>query len=128
MRFSKHELLAGAILALVLIGTPVLSLAYQMSRVSDYYLVRVNEHTGFSPAVIYVQPGEQVKLQIHADDVVHGFQSRKLGISVATIYPGKPVNIEFTAPSQPGEYGFSCLTRCGLNHGDMIGKVVVGAP
>lgn len=128
MRFSRTELLAGAIVALVLIGTPVLSLAYQMNRVSDFYLVRVNQDTGFSPAEIYVQPGEQVKLQLHADDVVHGFQSFKLGISVAKIYPGKPVTIEFTAPSQPGVYSFSCQTRCGLKHGDMVGKIVVVSP
>lgn len=125
MRFSRDELLAGVILALVLMGTPVLVLTYQLSRVSDYYLVKADQERGFSPAVIYVQPGERVILQIHAEDVVHGFQSRALGVSATKLYPGKPEIVEFTAPAQPGEYGFACTALCGRGHGEMLGKVIV---
>lgn len=125
MRNWRQEILAGMILAAVLVGTPLAALAYQLQRVSDYVIVQVDQRRGFSPAAIYVQPGEPVKLELHAGDVIHGFQSRKLGVKVDHLYPGKPVRIEFTAPLEPGEYTFSCSTMCGVTHGDMVGKVVV---
>ncbi|MFZ5818013.1 MAG: cupredoxin domain-containing protein [Bacillota bacterium] len=121
----RQEIIAGLLVALVLIGTPAAVLAYQMSRVSDYILVQVDQERGFAPYEIYVKPGEAVKLQVHANDVIHGFQSKKLGVKVESIYPGKPVLVEFTAPAEPGEYSFSCAKMCGPTHGEMLGKLIV---
>lgn len=125
MRFSKQELLAGLILVVVLIGTPAAVLAYQLNRVTDYVIVSVDQERGFSPAEIYVKPGDRVMLEVHADDVIHGFQSKKLGVKVESIYPGKPVRVEFTAPAEPGEYTFTCAKMCGPLHGEMTGKLIV---
>ena len=121
----KQEILAGLLVALVLLGTPAAVLAYQLNRVADRIIVHVDQERGFAPGEIYVKPGEKVKLEIHADDVIHGVQSKRLGVKVESIYPGKPVIIEFTAPTEPGEYSFICAKMCGPTHVDMVGKVIV---
>ncbi|HEY3365071.1 MAG TPA: cupredoxin domain-containing protein [Symbiobacteriaceae bacterium] len=125
MRTPRQEWLAGLCLAAVLVGTPAVVLAYQMNRVSADVIVQVDQEHGFAPNAIYVHPGEPVRLQIHAKDVVHGFQSPKLGVRVDEIYPGKPALVEFTAPRTPGEYVFACARMCGTHHGEMLGKIVV---
>jgi mono/diheme cytochrome c family protein/plastocyanin len=81
---------------------------------------------GFVPDRLELTAGETVKLRITSPDVVHGFNIPQLGVDIAEIYPGKPVEVVVTAP-QPGRYAFACTRWCGLDHWRMRGVIEVVA-
>jgi cytochrome c oxidase subunit 2 len=77
----------------------------------------------FSPSVITVKQGQQVKLEVTAIDRSHGLAIKDYNVD-ADLEKGKPVTVEFVA-DKPGEFTFKCSDYCGLGHGKMKGKLVV---
>ena len=78
----------------------------------------------YNPAVLSVNPGDRVIIELLATDVVHGLAID--GYDVETISdPGQTARLSFTADRQ-GTFRFRCSVTCGNMHPFMIGKLQVG--
>jgi cytochrome c oxidase subunit 2 len=77
----------------------------------------------YNPDHIEVQKGEKIRLQLKAMDVTHGFAIDELGIA-REVSPGPPTVVEFT-PNKAGTFYYYCVVRCGKNHKQMRGTLVV---
>ncbi len=78
----------------------------------------------YNPAVLSVNPGDRVTIELLATDVVHGLAID--GYDVETISdPGQTARLSFTADRQ-GTFRFRCSVTCGNMHPFMIGKFQVG--
>jgi heme/copper-type cytochrome/quinol oxidase subunit 2 len=78
----------------------------------------------YSPAVLTVNPGDTVTIELVSMDVVHGLYVDGYGASV-TADPGQTARLTFTA-DKPGSFRFRCNITCGALHPFMIGKLQVG--
>ncbi len=78
----------------------------------------------YSPAVIAVNPGDRVTLELASSDVVHGIFLDGYELSV-TADPGQPARLSFVA-DRSGTFRFRCSVTCGPLHPFMAGKLQVG--
>jgi plastocyanin len=78
----------------------------------------------FSPAVIAVNPGDEVTIELTSTDVVHGLYLDGYDLAV-TADPGQTATLTFTA-DKTGTFRFRCSVTCGALHPFMIGKLKVG--
>jgi len=78
----------------------------------------------YSPAVIQVNPGDRVTIELASMDVVHGLYLDGYGIDL-TADPGDSEIVSFTA-NHSGTFRFRCSVTCGDLHPFMIGKFKVG--
>ncbi len=78
----------------------------------------------FSPAVIEVNPGDQVTIKLTSSDVVHGLYLDGYDLQM-TADPGQTATLTFTA-DKTGTFRFRCSVTCGALHPFMIGKLKVG--
>jgi heme/copper-type cytochrome/quinol oxidase subunit 2 len=78
----------------------------------------------YTPAVLAVNPGDRVTIELTVTDVVHGLSID--GYNLATMAdPGQTARLTFVADRQ-GSYRFRCTVTCGNMHPFMIGKLEVG--
>ena len=77
----------------------------------------------FSPGLLRVRKGEQVKLIMAAADHDHGFKLDDFNIN-QKIPKGTTVVVEFTA-DKAGTFQFRCSSVCGFGHRGMKGTLVV---
>jgi heme/copper-type cytochrome/quinol oxidase subunit 2 len=78
----------------------------------------------YNPAVLHVNPGDHVTLELVADDVVHGLYIDGYNLDIVAD-PGQTARLSFVA-DRPGSYRFRCSVTCGALHPFMIGKLNVG--
>jgi len=78
----------------------------------------------YAQAVIEVNPGDTVTIELVSIDVVHGLYLDEYGVSV-TADPGQTARLTFTA-DRSGSFRFRCNVTCGALHPFMIGKLQVG--
>jgi heme/copper-type cytochrome/quinol oxidase subunit 2 len=78
----------------------------------------------FSPAVISVNQGDRVTIELNSTDVVHGLYLDGYGLEV-TADPGQIATLSFIA-DKSGTFRFRCSVTCGPLHPFMIGKLNVG--
>ena len=78
----------------------------------------------FAPAVIAVNPGDEVSIVLTSADVVHGLFVDDYELSV-TAESGQPARLTFVA-DQPGVFRLRCSVTCGPLHPFMAGKLQVG--
>jgi len=79
----------------------------------------------YSPAVLHVNPGDRVTIELTSTDVVHGLYVDGYDVSL-TADPGQPVTMSFVA-DRPGTFRLRCSVTCGALHPFMIGKLQVGS-
>ncbi len=77
-----------------------------------------------SPAVIEVNPGDEVTIELAAMDVTHGLYLDGYDLEMMA-EPGQPQTLTFVA-DKPGTFRFRCSVTCGPLHPFMIGKLNVG--
>ncbi len=78
----------------------------------------------YSPAILHVNPGDQVTIELTAEDVMHGLSID--GYDVETrAGPGKTSSITFIA-DKSGSFRFHCTVICGNMHPFMAGRLEVG--
>lgn len=77
-----------------------------------------------SPAVLSVNPGDTVTIELDAMDVVHGLSIDGYGVNL-TADPGQPRSISFVA-NQAGTFHIRCSVPCGALHPFISGRLVVG--
>jgi heme/copper-type cytochrome/quinol oxidase subunit 2 len=115
--FGFLFVLAGA--ALVLAPLPV------RTAPTSQRILRVEaSQFAYLPAVLLVNPGDTVTIELVSTDVVHGLYLDGYGISV-TADPGQTARLTFKA-DKPGSFRFRCNVTCGALHPFMIGKLQVG--
>ncbi len=78
----------------------------------------------YSPAVLKVNPGDRVTIELVAQDVVHGLSIDGYNLAV-TADPGQTARLSFIA-DRPGSFHFRCSVTCGNLHPFMNGKIEVG--
>ncbi len=78
----------------------------------------------FWPAVLAVNPGDQVTIELVSQDVVHGLSVDGYDLHMVAD-PGQTATLTFTA-GQPGSYTLRCSVTCGAMHPFMVGKLQVG--
>ena len=78
----------------------------------------------YSPAVLSVNPGDRVTIELQATDVVHGLSIDGYDLEAASD-PGQTARLTFVADRQ-GSFRFRCTVTCGSLHPFMIGKLQVG--
>ncbi len=78
----------------------------------------------YSPAVLSVNHGDRVIIELLATDVVHGLAIDGYNVET-TSDPGQTARVSFTADRQ-GTFRFRCSVTCGNMHPFMIGKLQVG--
>ena len=88
-------------------------------------VIKVNASSfEYSPAVIQVNRGDHVTLELVSTDVVHGIYIDGYELDV-TADPGQTARLTFVA-NQGGTFRFRCSVTCGDLHPFMIGKLQVG--
>ncbi len=129
----KRNLFAALVLLLILVAFPALIFGARHAQGSrDGARVIEIQATapdagGFLPDRLTLTAGEKVILRISSPDVIHGLLIPELGIDIAEVYPGKPVEVVIQ-PEKPGRYEFACTRWCGLDHWRMRGVVEVTEP
>jgi len=79
----------------------------------------------YSPAVLQVNPGDRVTIELASTDVVHGLYVDGYDVSI-TADPGQPAALTFVA-DHPGTFRLRCSVTCGALHPFMVGKLQVGS-
>ncbi|MEJ2108779.1 MAG: cytochrome c oxidase subunit II, partial [Acidobacteriota bacterium] len=64
-----------------------------------------------------------VKLELHSQDVIHGFFIPAFRIK-EDVVPGKG-NYTWFVPEQLGSFDIECTVICGVSHADMLAKAIV---
>jgi heme/copper-type cytochrome/quinol oxidase subunit 2 len=78
----------------------------------------------YSPAVLQVNPGDRVTIDLISQDVVHGLSIDGYNLAI-TADPGQTAHLSFIA-DRPGSFHFRCSVTCGNLHPFMTGKLEVG--
>ncbi len=130
---TRGELVALAVLVLLVIGLPAAAFGYQHVRTAAAGVrvidldARLPEDGGWRPEVIRLTAGEPVRLRIHSPDVLHSFAIGQTEVSPVDVLPGKVTEIDFTI-DEPGVYTFYCTRWCSTNHWRMRGTIEVRNP
>jgi cytochrome c oxidase subunit II len=123
----------AVILAVILVPT-IITIADLASEPDDPYTVDVVGHQwwwefdyqdeGFTTGnVIHIPVDQPVHLRMTASDVIHSFYAPQL-FGKQDVIPGRTTNIYFTA-EEPGEYYGQCYEFCGVQHANMMFRIVV---
>lgn len=78
---------------------------------------------GFTPAVVTVNRGDRLTVELVSTDVLHGLHLDGYGLSVEA-EPGRPATVTFIADRE-GTFRFRCSVTCGALHPFLIGKLRV---
>ncbi|HKZ71163.1 MAG TPA: cupredoxin domain-containing protein [Anaerolineales bacterium] len=78
----------------------------------------------YTPAILSVNPGDQVTLELVSADYVHGLYIDGYDLNLVA-EPGHTETLTFIA-DKPGSFRFRCSVTCGALHPFMIGKLNVG--
>ncbi len=88
-------------------------------------LVRIEAGSDrFSPAVIRVNPGDHITIELIATDVVHGIHIEGYDINLIAD-PGQTAAVSFIADRE-GTFTFRCSIACGPLHPFLVGRLRVG--
>jgi len=79
----------------------------------------------YSPAVLHVNPGDKVTIELVSTDVVHGLYVDGYDLNV-TADPGQLATLSFVA-DRSGTFRLRCSVTCGALHPFMVGKLQVGS-
>jgi plastocyanin len=110
-----------ALLALVILLTPAPAVAAPPAE--RHFRIEARSFE-YAPAVLSVNPGDRVTIDVVAQDVMHGLYVDGYGLSV-TAEPGRTARLTFTA-DRPGAFRLRCSVTCGPLHPFMLGKLTVG--
>ena len=111
------------IAALVVAFIPLPS-AVRQSTTERYFEIDASSFA-YSPAVLKVNPGDDVTIKLTSTDVVHGLHVDGYDINVIAD-PGQSATLTFKA-DRSGTFRLRCSVTCGALHPFMLGKLQVGS-
>lgn len=82
--------------------------------------------TGVTTGELHIPIGQEVQLNITAQDVLHAFWLPEFRLKQDAI-PGRQTQLRFT-PNRVGEYPIVCAELCGAYHGAMAAQLFVQTP
>ena len=82
------------------------------------------ESFAYSPAVLTVNPGDRVTIELASTDVVHGLYVDGYDLNIVAD-PGQPATLTFVA-DKSGTFRLRCSVTCGALHPFMLGKIKIG--
>ncbi|HKY83515.1 MAG TPA: hypothetical protein VJ160_01675 [Anaerolineales bacterium] len=77
----------------------------------------------YSPALVLVNRGDRVTIELESTDVVHGIFVDGYQLEVKAV-PGQPAGLTFIA-DRPGTFRLRCSVTCGPLHPFMVGRLRV---
>lgn len=121
---SRKSLFAWMLIGLLAIIISVAPIPVAAASPAER-IIKVNASSfEYDPAVIKVNRGDQITLELVSTDVVHGIYIDGYNLEV-TADPGQTSRLTFVA-NQGGTFRFRCSVTCGDLHPFMIGKFSVG--
>jgi cytochrome c oxidase subunit II len=124
---SRHHRPTGALAAIVGAGAiaAVLGVAAEraLSQSGERVIKITAERYDYEPEHITLRRGEPVVLELTAEDRMHGFHLKALGVR-ADVLPGNSVRVR-VVPDKLGTFPFTCDVFCGSGHGEMSGSITV---
>lgn len=118
---SKWTWIAAGLVALLILAVPLPASSAAPSERS--FKIQASQYQ-YSPAVLAVNPGDRVTIDLEAADVVHGLSIDGYDVEMQAD-PGQTSRLTFVA-DRPGAFRFRCSVTCGNMHPFMIGKFYVG--
>ncbi len=109
------------IAALLVVFIPLPSASQQSTE--RYFQIDASSFA-YSPAVLKVNPGDDVTIKLTSTDVVHGLYVDGYDVNIIAD-PGQSATITFKA-DRSGTFRFRCSISCGALHPFMLGKLEVG--
>lgn len=114
-----------AILGIAALLVAFAPLHYSTTTPTEHFFRIEAGDFAYAPAVLKVNPGDKVVIELASTDVVHGIYIDGYDVSV-TADPGQPATLSFIA-DRPGTYRLRCSVTCGALHPFMTGKLQVGS-
>lgn len=112
---------------LLLAGLAVLTLLAPFplyaGQLAERHLTLKARSFAFEPAVIQVNQGERVILDLESVDVTHGVYIDGYGVK-AVSEPGHKARLDFVA-DRVGKFKYRCSMACGTLHPFMVGELIV---
>ena len=90
---------------------------------AEHHLTLEARSFAFEPAVIQVNQGDRVILELESVDVTHGVYIDGYGVE-AVSEPGHKARLDFVA-DRVGKFKYRCSLACGPLHPFMIGELIV---
>jgi heme/copper-type cytochrome/quinol oxidase subunit 2 len=125
MKLSKKQCFFGLISGLAGVLIAIAPLPVRAAAPTHRTFRVEASQFAYLPAVLRVNPGDTVTIELVSQDVVHGLFVDGYGVSI-TADPGQTARLTFTA-DRPGSFRFRCNVTCGALHPFMIGKIQVGS-
>ena len=120
----RGALLLGFTLVLICFGAAPLARAASSRPVERTIYIQASSFE-YNPAIIRVNRGDRVTLEIEATDVMHGIAIDGYDLRVDA-EPGQIARLTFVA-DRSGVFRLRCPVTCGALHPFMIGKLYVGS-
>jgi cytochrome c oxidase subunit 2 len=92
----------------------------------QYAWIFTYPETGVTSGELHIPVGQEVQLDITAQDVLHAFWLPEFRLKQDAI-PGRETELRFT-PSRLGQYTIVCAELCGAYHGAMGAQLFVQTP
>jgi len=92
----------------------------------QYAWIFTYPETGVTSGELHLPVGQEVQLNISAQDVLHSFWLPEFRLKQDAI-PGRESELRFT-PNRVGEYPIVCAELCGAYHGAMAAQLYVQTP
>jgi plastocyanin len=114
----------GTILLVGLAGVALFApLPLHAGQQAEHHLTLEARSFAFEPAVIQVNQGDRVILDLESVDVTHGVYIDGYGVE-AVSEPGHKARLDFVA-NRVGKFKYRCSMACGPLHPFMIGELIV---
>jgi len=110
--------------AALLLAFAPLNFERSNTNVERFFYIKAGNFA-YSPAVLQVNPGDKVTIELASTDVVHGLYVDGYNLNVAAD-PGQTTTLSFIA-DRSGTFLLRCSVTCGTLHPFMIGKLRVGS-
>jgi len=98
-------------------------LPLDVGQPTEHHLTLEAHSFAFQPAVIQVNQGDRIILELESVDVTHGVYIDGYGVE-AVSEPGHKARLDFVA-DRVGKFKYRCSLACGPLHPFMIGELIV---
>lgn len=109
----------------IIVFAALLLLAFSVSAFAEDRFFEINaKKFSYTPNILRVNKGDNVKIRLISEDVHHGFYLDGYEIETSA-HPGREGSLSFVADKK-GKFNFRCSVTCGEFHPYMVGYIVVG--